>query len=118
LTAGPSSEPKPLALKLDSMVEFAHDGIVSKTLLDTAYTKVVLFCMATGQSLSEHTATVPAAIHVLDGHGQVGLGDEEHEARAGVWIHMPAGTRHTVTSDYNLVFLLTLHKPTLHKPEE
>ena len=93
------------------MVEFAHKGIVSKTLLDTAYTKVVLFCMETGQALSEHTASMPAAIHVLEGHGQVRLGEEPHEARAGVWIHMPAETRHTVTSDYNLVFLLTLFKP-------
>jgi len=102
---------KPLVANLASMVEFAHKGIVSKTLLDTAYTKVVLFCMETGQALSEHTASMPAAIHVLEGHGQVRLGEEPHEARAGVWIHMPAETRHTVTSDYNLVFLLTLFKP-------
>jgi len=103
--------PKPLAVNLESMVEFAQKGIVSKTVVDEPYAKVVLFCMATGQSLSEHTASVPAAIHILAGHGEVRLGEESHEARAGVWIHMPPETRHAVQSDYNLVFLLTLFKP-------
>ncbi len=103
--------PKPLAVNLESMVEFAQNGIVSKTVVDEPYAKVILFCMETGQALSEHTASLPAAIYVLGGHGQIRLGDEAHEARAGVWIHMPAETRHAVQSDYNLVFLLTLFKP-------
>lgn len=102
---------RPLVVNLERMAEFAQNGIVSKTIVDEQYAKTVLFCMATGQSLSEHTVSVPAAIHILAGHGQVTLGEEQHEAKAGVWIHMPAETRHAVQSDYNLVFLLTLYKP-------
>jgi quercetin dioxygenase-like cupin family protein len=95
---------------LDDMVEFAKDGIVSKTIVDEGPTKVVLFSFAQGQSLSEHTAGVPASIHVLHGRASVLLGDERYEAKPGSYIHMPANLRHAVDALENMVFLLTLHR--------
>ncbi|MFQ5910540.1 MAG: cupin domain-containing protein, partial [Thermoplasmata archaeon] len=93
-----------------SAIEFAEDGIVSKTILDTPESKVVLFCMAGGQSLSEHTASMPATIHFLGGSGKVRLGEDEHPVKEGVWVHMPAGQLHAIDAEADLVFLLTLFR--------
>jgi quercetin dioxygenase-like cupin family protein len=93
---------------LDAMVEFASDGIVSKTVVDEPRTKVVLFAMETGQSLSEHTASMPATIHILQGRASLLLGGERHDAPPGTWIYMPANLNHAVDAVENVVFLLTL----------
>lgn len=95
---------------LDAMVEFAGDGIVSKTVVDEPRTKVVLFAMAAGQSLSEHTASMPAAIHVLQGRASLLLGGERHDAPPGTWVYMPANLNHAVDAVDDVVFLLTLFR--------
>jgi quercetin dioxygenase-like cupin family protein len=40
----------------------------------------------------------------------VQLGDQRHEAKAGVWIFMPPEQLHAVQATEGLVFLLTLFK--------
>lgn len=95
---------------LDKMIEFASDGIVSKTVMDKACGKVVLLCMSSGQSLSEHTASSPAVVHVLQGTGEFRLEEEVHLVKPGTWIYMPANLRHVVKAEQNLVFVLTLFR--------
>jgi quercetin dioxygenase-like cupin family protein len=95
---------------LMALVEVAEGGIVSKTLVENGHHKLVHFTFAPGQELSEHTASVPAVIHVLSGAGSVHLGDEEHRAQPGSLFYMPAGLRHAVHADGELVFLLTLFR--------
>lgn len=95
---------------LESMVEFARDGIVSKTVANKAGNETSLFCMSTGQELSTHTASFPAIIHVLKGKGQITLGNQSFEAKPNAWFYMPKGLPHSVQSTENLVFLLTLFK--------
>ncbi len=95
---------------LDEMIEYAKDGIVSKTIVDTPETKIVLFAFSPGQCLSEHTASVPASIHVLDGTASITLGDERHDAGPGTYVYMPAELKHAVDAPDKMVFLLTLHR--------
>jgi quercetin dioxygenase-like cupin family protein len=110
-TKTPAGAPSALAADLKAMIEFARDGIVSKTITQGPWGKVVLFCMARGQALSEHTASVPAVVHVLSGQGTIKLGSEEHRASPGSWFFMPAKLVHAVHADRNLVFLLTMFRP-------
>jgi quercetin dioxygenase-like cupin family protein len=98
----------PVVKDLDKMVQFANEGIVSKTFLERPECKVVLFCMVKGQSLSEHTSSMPASIHVLKGRAVIALGDAKHDAGPGTWVHMPREQRHAVEATEDLVFLLTL----------
>lgn len=93
---------------LDALVQFAQGGIVSKTFLERDRVKLVLFCMAAGQQLSEHTAGMPAIIHVLSGRAVATLEQQVHEAGPGDVLYMPAGTVHAVEAKDDLVFLLTL----------
>jgi len=99
-----------LFVDLESMMEFARDGIVSKTVARRAGSETSLFCMSTGQELSTHSASFPAIIHVLKGRGQITLGSRAYEAKPNAWIYMPKGLRHSVQATESLVFLLTLFK--------
>lgn len=95
---------------LEDMIEFARDGIVSKTILKVTYKEVSLFCMSAGQSLSSHTSSFPAIIHVLQGKGEVTLTNKKYEAKPNAWFYMPANLPHAIQATENLVFLLTLFK--------
>lgn len=104
------SSSEPVVADLEAMVDVAERGIVSKAVTENEKAKVILFTLAAGQELSEHTASVPAVIHVLRGKGTVTLGDEGHEARPGMLFSMPAELKHTVVADEDLVFLLTMFR--------
>jgi len=97
---------------LDAMIEFAKDGIVSKTLLKIPKREISLFCMSTGQSLSTHKSSFPAAIHVLQGNGEITLADKTYQAKPNAWFYMPAQLPHAIEATNNLVFMLTLFKQT------
>ncbi len=100
----------PIAADLEAMVQIAADGIVSKSIVENQHHKIILVCLAPGQELSEHTASVPAAIHVLRGRGTVKLGDAVHETGPGKLYYMPAELRHAVVAEDELVFLLTMFR--------
>jgi len=106
----PSSRSQGVYVNLESMVEFARHGIVSKTVLKAADKEVSLFCMSVGQLLSSHTSSYPAIIHVLRGKGEVTLAKQRYEATAHSWFYMPANLPHAVEAIEDLVFLLTLFK--------
>lgn len=95
---------------LEDMIEFAKDGIVSKTVAKVKGNEISLFCLATGQQLSTHSASFPAVIHVLQGRGEITLGKEVYEAKPNSWFSMPKNLPHAVEAIENLVFLLTLFK--------
>ena len=85
-------------------------AIVSRPLVDNEHHKIVHFTFAPGQELSEHTASVPAAIHVLSGKGSVILDGVAYEAGPGKLYYMPAETKHAVKARGELVFLLTMFR--------
>jgi len=95
---------------LEDMIEFAKDGIVSKTVAEIDGNEISLFCMAAGQQLSTHSASFPAVIHVLQGKGEITLGKEVYEANPNSWFSMPKNLPHAVKAIENLVFVLTLFK--------
>ena len=95
---------------LESLTQIADQGIVSKSIVENEHHKIILFTFAPGQELSEHTASVPAVIHVLRGAGTVTLDGVAHEARPGSLYYMPADLRHAVVAGGELVFLLTMFR--------
>ena len=95
---------------LEAMAQVADQGIVSKAIVENEHHKIVHFTFAPGQELSEHTASVPAAIHILRGEGLVILDGVEHEAGPGKLYYMPADLKHAVQARGELVFLLTMFR--------
>ncbi len=102
------SELESIVLDLETMIEFAGGGIVSKTLIEQDFGDVSLFMMAKGQSMSEHTSSHPAVVHVLKGEGIVQLAGVDHVAKPGNWIFMPPHLPHALEATEDFVFLLTL----------
>ena len=106
-------EPKPsyaFVGDLASEVQIPKDGITSRTLYNGDDVKVILFGFDSGQELSEHTASMPAIIHILQGEGRLTLGEAEQDVTPGVWAHMPANLPHSVFAKTPLVMLLTMIK--------
>ena len=65
---------QPVVADLSALVEVAEQGIVSKAVVENEHHKIIHFTLAAGQELSEHTASVPAVIQVLQGDGAVVAG--------------------------------------------
>ena len=104
----------PVLEKIVSLADetrFAPNGIVSRTLLRTETTRVVLFGFAEGQELTEHTSTQQAIIQILTGECEFSLGGQPHAAKAGDLIYMPPNLRHAVKATRPFSMLLTLTKP-------
>jgi len=89
-------------------VEIPQDGTLSRTIYRDDFVKVVLFGFAGGQELSQHTASVPAIIEVLQGDARVTLDGEEKEFSAGSWVHMEANLPHAIYARTDVVMLLTM----------
>jgi quercetin dioxygenase-like cupin family protein len=92
------------------MSEVPGESIVSRTLYGDDLLKATLFGFAPGQELSEHTASMPAVIHILEGRARLTLGGEERQAGPGTWVHMPAWLKHSVHAETRVVMLLLLLK--------
>lgn len=93
-------------------VSVPENGIISRTLKNDDTLKVVLFGFDVGQELSEHTASVPATIHILAGSASVTIGDAAYEAEAGFWAWMPSHMPHSILAKERTVMLLYMIKGT------
>jgi quercetin dioxygenase-like cupin family protein len=95
---------------LAKQADVPADGILSRTLYTDEQVKVVLFGFGAGQELSEHTASMPAILHIVQGEAHLTLGNDSLEAQAGAWVHMPPHLRHGIYAKTPVVMLLVLLK--------
>lgn len=86
------------------------DGILTRTLFNNDDVKAVIFGFGQGEELSEHTASMPAILHFLQGEATLTLGEETVEGQPGTWIHMPPNLKHSVKTKSPVVMLLLLLK--------
>lgn len=98
-------------LSLAEETRFAPNGIVSRTLLRTELSRVVLFGFAEGQELTEHTSTQQATIQILSGECEFSLAGKPHQMKAGDLLYMPPNLPHAVKATSQFSILLTLSKP-------
>ena len=91
-------------------VDIPVDGILSRTLYNDDAVKVVLFGFDAGQELSEHTTSMPAILHFLQGDAHLTMGDDSMEVKAGTWVFMVPNLAHSVYAKTPVVMLLQLLK--------
>ena len=91
-------------------VEPPDDGILTRTLYNDDNVKAVIFGFGQGEELSEHTASMPAILHFIQGEAMLTLGNETVEAQPGTWIHMAANVSHSVKANTPVIMLLLLLK--------
>ena len=98
-------------VSLPTETRFVANGIVSRTVLRTANSRVVLFGFAEGQELTEHTSTQHALIQILSGECEFSLAGKPHVMKAGDLLYMPPHLPHSVRATQQFSMLLTLSKP-------
>ena len=91
-------------------VEPPKDDILTRTLFNDDHVKTVIFGFGDGEELSEHTASMPAILHFIQGKAALTLGEDKVEAQPGTWIHMPANLQHSVQTKTPVIMLLLLLK--------
>jgi quercetin dioxygenase-like cupin family protein len=91
-------------------VEPPEDGILTRTLFSDDYIKAVVFGFGRGEELSEHTASMPAVLHFIQGEATLTLGEDTIEAQSGTWIHMAPELKHSVLTKTPVIMLLLLLK--------
>ncbi len=92
----------------DLLEALPPDSILSRTIYQDQTIKSILFGFQAGQELSEHTASVPAVLHFIQGEAEVLLGQELHKAHDGTWIHIPANLPHSIHASQETLLMLTL----------
>lgn len=97
-------------LSLAQETQFAENGIVSRTLLRTPSSRMVLFGFAEGQELTEHTSTQHVVIQMLSGECEFSLAGKPHPLKAGDLLYMPPHLPHAVRATKKFSMLLTLSK--------
>ena len=103
---------------LTKQIDIPTDGIISKNIYQDDHLKVVLFGFAAGQELSEHTASVAAILHFVQGEACVTLGTEILEAQSNTWVHMPPNLPHSILARTPVVMLLLLLKSSTQRSAE
>ena len=98
-------------ISLPDETQFAANGIVSRTVLWTPTTRVLLFGFAEGQELTEHISTAQVLIEILSGRCEFSLDGKPHALKAGDILHMPPNQPHAVKATERFSMLLTLLKP-------
>lgn len=96
------------AQNVASLVQYADDSVVSKTLLNKPVGTITLFAFDKGQGLSEHQAPFDAVVQVIDGVGRVTIDGTDHNIATGEIIIMPASIPHSVTADQKFKMQLTM----------
>ena len=95
-------------LSLADETKFAANCIVSRTLLRTPNTRVVLFGFTEGQELTEHTSTQSAVVQILSGECEFFLAGKPHQLKTGDLLYMPPNLPHAACASQPFSMLLTL----------
>lgn len=82
--------------KLEDLVEYQKQSVVSRTIIDKPKGTVTLFAFSEGEGLSEHTAPFDALAYIYDGKAVITISGVDYEVDNGETIIMPADEPHAL----------------------
>ncbi len=94
--------------KLDEMVGYQKQSVVSRTIIDKPVGTVSLFAFDKDEGLSEHTAPYDALVFVYDGEAVITISRRDYAVRKGETIIMPAGEPHALRADTPFKMMLVM----------
>jgi hybrid cluster-associated redox disulfide protein len=92
----------------DAVADIPQDSIVSRTVYRDDHLKAILFAFAPGQELSEHTASVPAIIQIIEGECDLTVGQDKYTVSAGAWVRMQPNLPHSLYAKTPMKMLLLM----------
>ena len=99
-----------IALKLNDLVGYQGDAVVSKTIIEKNTGTVTLFAFDTEQGLSEHTAPFDALVYIFDGEAEITISGESNRLKEGEMIIMPANEPHALRAIERFKMMLVMIK--------
>jgi quercetin dioxygenase-like cupin family protein len=90
--------------------EYQEKSVVSKVILKKPSGNVTVFAFDKGESLSPHSAPFDALVQVIDGTGEITIGEDVHILNPGEVVVMPAGIIHGVKAVEKFKMVLTMLK--------
>ena len=96
---------------LGNEVEYQSGQIVSKTLAQNQALSLTLFAFDKGEEISSHESDGDAMITVLEGVGEITIGDKKYTLHGGESIVMPARKPHAVYAAERFKMFLTVVFP-------
>lgn len=98
-------------INLEDQVSYLPGQIVSKTLTQNKAISLTLFAFSKEEEISSHDSNGDAMITVLDGVGEITIGEEVFLVRKGETIVMPAKVPHAVFAKEDFKMFLTVVFP-------
>jgi quercetin dioxygenase-like cupin family protein len=98
------------ATKLEGLIEYQKDSVVSKTIIGKKTGTVTLFAFDKGQGLSEHTTPYDAIVYMVDGEAEVTIAGKEVVVKKGEMIILPANKPHALQAIMRNKMLLVMIK--------
>lgn len=89
-----------------SLVEYGAGQVVSRTLAQGRNVSVTLFAFDKNEEISSHSSGGDALVYILDGQGEITVGEEKFTVKAGESIVMPAGIPHALFAAERFKMLL------------
>ena len=98
------------SIKINEIVDYQSDAVVSKTLIKKEKGTTTVFAFDKGQGLSEHTAPFDALVQIIDGKADIILDGDSNITKTGEMIIMPANVPHDVRAVKRFKMLLIMIK--------
>lgn len=103
-----SNLPQAEAVRLEKLIEYSANSIVSREIVKTITGTLTLFAFDAGQGLSEHSAPFDAIVQILDGEAEIVIGGKSIITKSGETVLMPANIPHAVSAHQRFKMLLTM----------
>ena len=98
------------AAKLNDLIGYQGDAVVSRTIIDKKTGTVTLFSFDAGQGLSEHTAPFDALVYICDGEAEVTISGKSNRLKEGEMVLMPANEPHALRAIKKFKMMLVMIK--------
>lgn len=96
--------------KINELVKYQENTIVSKTIIEKKTGTVTVFAFDKNQGLSEHTAPFDALVHIIDGEAEVFISGNKINLKNGEIVIMPAEKPHALKAVKRFKMILTMIK--------
>lgn len=91
--------------QLQEQADYSKPGTTRKSLVKNEQVEFSLICLTAGTEMLEHTASRNVSITVIEGRGILTLEGSEIAMLPGVFVYLPANTRHALRALENLAFV-------------
>ena len=103
-----SEELKAKTLKVEDLIEYQEEAVVSKEIIRKGTGTVTIFAFDKGEELSEHTAPFDALIQVIDGKAEITISGNKNILEKGDMIIMPANESHALHANEKFKMIITM----------